>query len=140
MSNIVTQSAEARQKGETVFLSGKRCKYGHNTARSAITGRCIECRESERFRSANRAMQRARYIKRTDEQRLYANAQHLKWQRAHPERQAAMAKRWRLNNPDKVQMYHAKQAAKKAALSQSSDNFAKKTSVSVIVPSSNSCM
>lgn len=73
-NEYATTRAEARQRGDKYYYTGKSCKHGHDSVRLASTRQCYACKID------------------------YRN----KWCKEHPEQNRAAAKRFRKNNPEKV--------------------------------------
>lgn len=109
---IPTARRIAKANGETVYFTGKPCRYGHITQRLVSNRACVECskistalwrKKSPRFnislnkwRANNkeriRALNRARYAR-------------------DPEHAHSFVRKWRKRNPSRINEYSAKRLA-----------------------------
>ncbi len=105
-NTVLKQAKAARDRGDETYVPIEPCHNGH-ILRYSKSGLCVECHR------LNRLISMQRYYSRTPEQRAYDNAQHLQWQKDHPERQSEMVMRWQRANKDRMQIIAKRYAAKK---------------------------
>lgn len=99
--------AEAIERGERFFFTGKQCRHGHVAPRYArATEECVECckrREElrrERDKEKRLAYMRARYHANIEENRARLREQGRRWREANRERERQRCREWAAANPD----------------------------------------
>jgi hypothetical protein len=109
-AKLPTSWTGAKAAGVSHYFTGKPCKHGHVAPRNTSKRTCIECiRVASARLQANdpayrRSLNRKSYGKHK-EKRLLANR---RWIAENKVRHKQLCRIWKLDNPEKLSMYHGK--------------------------------